>query len=108
MCLADRPIYISYSDDEGEPAGVGIALWRPGTRAIAGYIQLPPGVRSVCSRTEVSGDHIDIYVIAAVGPALLLHNFGHLMEDDSLWFHFTDNDTAPGYAPQGQFNCCKW
>ena len=94
ISLSDRPVYISYSDGEGETADVGVALWRPGHRAIAGYMQLPDDVRNVWSRTAVSGDHYDIYEIEAVGPALIFYNFGDLMEHDALWVHYIDNDSA--------------
>lgn len=59
ISLSDRPVYISYSDGEGETAGVGVALWSPGSRAIAAYLQLPIEVRGVWSRFAVSGDHYD-------------------------------------------------
>ena len=94
ISLSDRPVYISYSDGEGESAGVGVSLWRPGKRAIAGYIQLPMEVRGVWSRAATAGDHYDIYEIEAVGPALVLHNFGELIESESLWIHYIDNDSA--------------
>ena len=35
----------------------------------------------------------DIYEVEAVGPLLVLHNWGHLMENH-LWLHFVDNEAA--------------
>ena len=35
------PLAISYSDGEGESAGVGVALWLPCGEVIAGYTQVP-------------------------------------------------------------------
>ena len=67
---------------------------RAGLKAIAGYIQLPMEVRSVWSRTAVSGNHYDSYEIEAVGPALILHNFGSLFEPNALWVHYIDNANA--------------
>lgn len=87
ISLADRLTCVSYSDGEGESAGVGIALWWHSTRAVAGYIRAPPEGRNVQSRTAVSGDHYDFAENEAVGAALILHNFDHLMEDDALWVH---------------------
>ena len=46
------------------------------------------------SRAATAGDHYDIFEIEAVGPALILHNFGHLIAADALWLHFIDNDAA--------------
>ena len=38
-------------------------------------------------------DERDIYEIEAVGPLLVLSNWGHLMVD-MLWIHFVDNEAA--------------
>ena len=72
-------------------------------KAIAGYLQLAMEVR-MWSRTAVSGDHYDIYEIEAVGPALILHNFGSLFEPDALWVQLIVNDSALATLVKGSFS----
>ena len=94
MNLADIPCAVSYSDGEGADAGVGIALWVPGSRAIAGFLEVPDAVRTIWQRgPRVQDDERDIYEVEAVGPLLVLHNWGHLL-DGLLWLHFVDNEAA--------------
>ena len=92
--LSEAPLFLSYSDGEGEGAGVGVALWFPDGSSIGGYIALPEEVRAVWSRSAACGDHYDIFEIEAVGPALILHNWAHLITPGSLWLHFIDNEGA--------------
>ena len=94
VSLQHAPLFLSYSDGEGESAGVEVALWFPDGFALAGYLQLPGQVREVWSRSAMCGDHFDIFEIEAVGPALVLHNWMHLIPPGSLWIHFTDNEAA--------------
>ena len=55
---------------------------------------VPDVIRQLWSRQTASQpDHLDIFEIEAVGPLLVLHNFGHLMVG-CLWLHFIDNDAA--------------
>ena len=55
---------------------------------------VPDVVRQLWSRqAEGSDEHYDIYEIEAIGPALVLHNFGQLLAG-MLWIHFIDNDNA--------------
>ena len=94
MNLADLPCAVSYSDGEGADAGVGIALWLPGRRAIAGFLEVPDLVRTIWQRApRVQNDERDIYEVEAVGPLLVLHNWGQLL-DGLLWLHFVDNEAA--------------
>ena len=88
------PLYLSYSDGEGDKAGVGVALWCPGGKVVGGYMQIPEIVREVWSRSATCGEHYDIFEIEAVGPLLVLHNFGYLIPEGALWIHFIDNDAA--------------
>ena len=94
VSLAEAPTFLSYSDGEGEGAGVGIAIWCPNGTILGGYLQVPEPVRQVWSRQATAGDHYDIFEIEAVGPALILHNFGSHLVDDAMWIHFIDNDAA--------------
>ena len=88
------PLYVSYSDGEGEGAGVGVAVWLPDDSSVAGFMKLPMEVRHSWSRAKTCGDFYDIYEIEAVGPALILHNFGDVFVDGCLWMHFIDNEAA--------------
>ena len=93
--LDKLPVFVSYSDGEGEGAGVGVALFPPDNICpVGGYMKLPDEIREVWSRAATSDDAYDIYEIEAVGPALVLHNWLHLLPEGSLWIHFIDNDAA--------------
>ena len=92
--LQNAPLFISYSDGEGEGAGVGVALWCPDGQVVGGYLKIPEVIREVWSRSAACGEHYDIFEIEAVGPCLILHNFGYLMPEGCLWVHFIDNDAA--------------
>ena len=92
--LSQVDVCVSYSDGEGAMGGVGIAVWIPNCQTLAGYIQTPPELRAAWARPGRSeGDERDIYEVEAVGPLLVLHNFGHLMQN-KLWIHFCDNEAA--------------
>ena len=86
------PVAVSYSDGEGS-GGVGVALWAPCGSIVAGRMVVPDAVRAIWSRAEQCGDVYDIYELEAIGPALVLHNFGHLLSN-CAWFHFIDNACA--------------
>ena len=90
--LCQLPIAVSYSDGEGT-GGVGVALWAPCGRVLAGRMVVPDTIRELWSRAMVAGEAYDIYELEAIGPALVLSNFGHLLQD-CAWFHFIDNACA--------------
>ena len=46
-------------------------------------------------------DFKDILEIEAVGPALILSNFGHLFPPEAPWLHFVDNDAAMAALVRG-------
>ena len=94
VALADSPVFLSYSDGEGETAGVGVALWCPNGHTVGGYMRLPDEVRESWTRKATAGDHFDIFEVEAVGPALILHNWGHYFTENALWLHFIDNESA--------------
>ena len=108
-----RHVVVSYSDGEGSDAGVGIAIWCKsllGERPWAGYLTVPPVVRelwalqrahaerSAASHPDV--EYNDIMEIEAVGPLLILHNWGSIMKN-ALWLHFIDNSCALGSLVKG-------
>ena len=99
--MKDMPKLVSYSDGEGDKAGVGIAVWFPCGRCIGGYIQLPHEVRGVWSRASTAGADFDIFEIEAVGPALILWNWLKLFPPNCLWIHFIDNDNASASLVKG-------
>ena len=85
---------MSYSDGEGADGGVGIALWVPGRRTLAGYLPVPDPVRRLWARAKkAEAKYLDIFEVEAVGPALVLANWGHSIEG-MLWLHFIDNESA--------------
>ena len=86
------PVAVSYSDGEGT-GGVGIALWAPCGTIVGGRMVVPDEIRDIWSRAEATGDTYDIYELEAIGPALVLSNFGHLIRN-MAWFHFIDNQCA--------------
>ena len=92
--LKDVPKIVSYSDGEGDKAGVGIAVWFPCGRCIGGYLQLPPEVRRVWSRSSTIGRNYDIFEIEAVGLALILWNWLSTCPLNCLCIHFIDNESA--------------
>ena len=93
MNLDQIPTVVSYSDGEGS-GGVGAAVWLPDGRCLGGCIMVPEVIRALWSRQrEAGGDHYDIYELEALGPALILHNFGKYMEG-AMWLHFIDNEVA--------------
>ena len=94
------PLAVSYSDGEGECAGVGIALWLPDGRCLGGYIRVPDVLRRYWVHASEMSDARDIFEIEAVGPLLVLYNFGYLMRDH-LWVHFIDNEGALAALAKG-------
>ena len=92
--LSALPVAVSYSDGEGADAGIGVALWLPGQRARAGYLQAPIELRRLWARArKAEAEFLDIFEIEAVGPAIVLSNWGHDMQG-MLWLHFIDNEAA--------------
>ena len=102
-----RHLVITYSDGEGSDAGVGIAAWCPariGPVPLAGFLEVPWEVRSLWARQrerQLLDDELhDIIEIEAIGPLLILHNWGWLLKD-ALWMHFIDNNGALGSLVSG-------
>ena len=81
VSLNQAPLFLPYSDGEGETAGVGITLWMPNGKSICGNLHIPDVVRRVWSRSAECGEHYDIYEIEAIGPCLVLHNIRHIMPE---------------------------
>ena len=94
------PLAVSYSDGEGDKAGVGIALWLPSGEALAGYTRVPSALRRMWSERESMADIRDIFQVEAVGPLLVLYNWGHMFRNH-LWIHFIDNEGALAALAKG-------
>ena len=94
------PLAVSYSDGEGDKAGVGIALWLPSGESLAGYTRVPTALRRMWSERESLEDVRDIFQVEAVGPLLVLANWGYLIADH-LWIHFIDNEGALAALAKG-------
>ena len=78
--LSNAPVAVSYSDGEGADGGVGIGLWLPGRRTLAGYLPTPEPIRKLWARAKTAeADFLDIFEVEAIGPALVLHNWGRSM-----------------------------
>ena len=87
------PLAVSYSDGEGDTAGVGVALWLPNGQAIAGYVRVPDALRKLWTQRSSLEEARDIFQIEAVGPLLVLWNWGHMIKDH-LWLHLIDNGST--------------
>ena len=99
--ISDIPTIVSYSDGEGAKAGVGVAVWFPDNDCVGGYICVPDEIRRLWSRSpDPAADPYDIMDIEAVGPALVLHNFGHRFQN-CLWMHFVDNESSVAALAKG-------
>jgi len=105
-----RHTVVTYSDGEGAGANIGIAVWDSrSTKPVAGQIAVPTAVREHWKRQRKQQQHqhqrtssspeppeySDIFEIEALGPLLVLHNFGEILRG-ALWIHFIDN--AAGLA----------
>ena len=66
------PLAVSYSDSEGESAGVGCGLWLPNGTILGGYLRAPDVGRKMWAKRESLECVRDIFRIEAVGPLLIL------------------------------------
>ena len=95
------PLIVSYSDGEGELAGVGAAAWASWLEhPVAAYTRVPNEIRELWSTMANRDQYKDIYLIEAVGPLLLLVAFPRLMRN-ALWLHFVDNTSAEAALVKG-------
>ena len=61
----------------------------------------PNEVRTLWSRSPDPADEpYDIMDIEAIGPALVLHNFGRRFQN-CLWLHFVDNESSVAALAKG-------
>ena len=100
--ICDMPRVLSYSDGEGDDAGVGVAVWFPDDHTpAAGYCRVPAELRALWSRQRGRGMlYNDIFEIEAVGPLLILDQWGRRMRN-CLWLHFIDNEGAQAAPCRG-------
>ena len=78
----------------GTFAQIGIAMWKQGEqRGRAGVLRVPPALRDQWGRAQKENRYNDIFEVEAIGPLLILHNWGSDVAD-CLWLHFIDNAAA--------------
>ena len=94
------PLAISCSDGEGGKAGVGIALLLPSGDVLGGYIRVPDALRQHWTQRSSLVEARDIFEIEAVGPLLVLWNWGNMLKDH-LWVHFIDNEGSLAALAKG-------
>ena len=88
---------VSYSDGEGDAAGVGVCLYGSGLKLpLAAYVKVPMALRDAWRTHSASSRPNDIFLIEAIGPLVLLCTFPNVFKN-ALWLHFIDN-TASQYA----------
>ena len=93
--LTSKKVVVSYSDGEGGSAGVGVALWHRSLECpVAAYLRVPREVRLLWSKARghaLPSERLnDIFSIEAVGPAVVLDQWPHLVAGE-MWVHFIDN-----------------
>ena len=83
---------VSYSDEEGAKAGLGIAVWstRCPDAPLAAFREIPKEVRDLWDRRAGLEAYIDIFLIEAIAPLAILETFPKIV-NGSLWLHFIDN-----------------
>ena len=89
-------VAVSYSDGEGDKAGLGVAVWSarcPGA-PLAAFCEIPESIRRLWdSQREAEAQSSDIFLIEAIGPLVLLQTYPNILKN-SLWLHFIDNEAA--------------
>ena len=72
--LVDGPMVVSYSDGEGDTAGVGICVFSEKTALpVAAFAEVPDEIRRLWSRRAGVGEYHDIVLVEAIGPLLVLY-----------------------------------
>ena len=93
---SSTPVVVTFSDGEGS-SSVAVAIWSPlapGGIACPRWLQVdvPKTVQERWSSQESGGvQHIN--KLEALGPALVVGTWGHLVRG-CLWLHFIDNNVA--------------
>ena len=70
----------------------------------AGVTRVPEDLRAKWDTERKLDRHNDIFEVEAVGPLLVLHNFGDVLAG-SLWLHFVDNAAALSALVRGGELC---
>ena len=92
--LEAMPTILSYSDGEGNTAGVGVAAWVPWLQyPVAAFAFVPDSIRTLWGQMAGVEGYSDIFLIEAVGPLLLMVAFPKVLRN-CLWIHFIDNTAA--------------
>ena len=94
--LEAMEVTVSYSDGEGDKAGLGVAVWsaRCPDGPLAAFCDIPEQVRRLWdSQREAEAQSSDIFLIEAIGPLALLHTYPNVLKN-TLWLHFIDNEAS--------------
>ena len=92
--LTGRPLVVTYSDGEGDAAGVGICIFcAKAPRPLAAFAKMPECIRQLWARRAGEGEYHDIFLIEAIGPLLVLCTYPNLLRG-AAWIHFIDNTAA--------------
>ena len=92
--MSSRPLVVSYSDGEGDKAGVGVSIYSSlAPRPLAAFALIPDVIRRLWSRRAGKGVYHDIFLVEAIGPLLLLCTYPEILRG-SAWAHYIDNTAA--------------
>ena len=84
--MPSRPLVVSYSDGEGDKAGVGVCIFSSlAPRPRAAFATVPDVIRRLWARRAGIGVHHDMFLVEAIGPLLLLCN-NPTSSVDLRWF----------------------
>ena len=105
VSLQSKGVVISYSDGEGESAGVGVAVWHYSQEVpVAAFLKVPREVRllwNTAKASQLPSELLsDIFHIEAVGPLIVVNQWPQLVTGE-LWIHFVDNEGAKACLIRG-------
>lgn len=96
--MQSKPLVVSYSDGEGDKAGVGVSIYSSlPQRPQAAFAVAPDVIRRLWVRRAGAGVYHDINLVEAIGPLLLLCTHPEILRG-SAWVDYIDNNAAQ-HAP---------
>ena len=85
---------MSYSDGEGDKAGVGESIFSSlALRPRAAFATVRDVIRRLWARRAGTGVYHDIFLLEAIGPLLLLYTYPQILRGFA-WVHYIDNTAA--------------
>ena len=92
--MPSRPLVVSYSDGEGDKAGVGVSIYSSlAPRPRAAFALVPDVIRRLWARRAGTGVYHDIFLVEAIGPLLLLCTYPQILRGYA-WVHYIDSTAA--------------